>query len=99
MPRVRPLTEALRLEEEQRKQAERTKNIISGAAKCAGLNLTDLARMTGLRYETMLRHLGSGKLSVKELTAIGQALRFDLNTYAACCGAKERCRFERGGAA
>lgn len=98
MPRVRPLTEALRSEQKQREQANRTKNIVTGAARCAGMSLKDLARLTGIRYETLLRHLNNGRLPTTELSRIGNVLSFDLGTFAACCGSPEPCRFEKGGA-
>lgn len=79
-------------------QAVRQKNIIEGAARCAGLSVKDLAKKTGIRYETLLRHLNYGTVSTEELATIGQILGFDMATYAACCGMKERCRFEKGGA-
>jgi len=96
MPRVRELTESLRAEQERNKQADRAKRIIQGAARCSGMNMSDVASTTGIKYYTLLRHLNDGKLTVEELTRIGKILRFDLGTYAACCGAKERCRFEGG---
>ena len=97
MPKVRQLTEELRNKQEEEEQARRTRTIIIGAARCNGMSMTDLSKSTGIQYDKLLRHLSEGKLTVKELTLIGKRLCFDLGTYAACCGAKERCRFENGG--
>lgn len=85
--------------EQRISQAVRQKNIIEGAAKCSGMSIKDLSRKTGIRYETLLRHLNYGIVSTAELSVIGRILGFDMATYAACCGAKERCRFEKGGEA
>ena len=95
MPRV-TLTEALRSEQRQREQAKRSKSIITGAARCAGMSLKDLAGATGIHYDTLLRHIDKGRLDLFEISRIGRVLHFDEKTYAAICGAKDPCRFEKG---
>ena len=95
MPRIRQLTPELRAEQQKRDHAKRSKGIITAAARCAGMSLTDLSRATCINYDTLLRHMDSGRLDLHEIGRIGSALSFDSQTYAAVCNAKEPCRYER----
>jgi hypothetical protein len=96
MPRVRQLTETMRSEQDQKIQSERAERIIRGATVCAGLSLVDISNRTRIPYTTLMRHLHEGTLTAEEVGRIGKVLRFEPETYAAVCGAPDRCRYEAG---
>lgn len=97
MPRVRPLTQALKKEEAERQQRERAIRIISAASAACGLDRQTLAKNADIDYQVLNRRMrGESDFRLPELCDISNVLKLDAVSRAALCGAKEKCRYEPG---
>lgn len=97
MPKLRPYSEALRREEETQKQRDRVIRIISTASMACECDRAELCRKAHIDYQTFNRRMrAESDFRLPELVGIADALRMDVETRAALCGAKEKCRYEPG---
>ncbi|MBQ8616334.1 MAG: hypothetical protein IJ418_02360 [Clostridia bacterium] len=97
MPRVRPLTEALRKEDAARQQKERVIRIISAASAALGYDRIQVAKKAGIEYQTYCHRMrGASDFRLPEISGVADALSLDAVSRAALCGAKEKCRYEPG---
>lgn len=97
MPRVTPLSPALRKAEAERQQKDRTIKIINTACCLRGFDRQILAKKADIDYPTLCRRLrGESEFRAQELCNIADALTLDVFSRAALLGAKEKCRYEPG---
>lgn len=97
MPKVRPYSEALRREEETKQQRVRVIRIINAASMACECDRTELCQKAHIDYQTFNRRMrGESDFRMPELCGIANVLKMDLQTRAALCGAKEKCRYEPG---
>ena len=97
MPKIRPLTQALRREEEAKQQKERVIRILCAASAAAGYDRIQVAEKAGIEYQTYCHRMrGASDFRLPEISSVANALNLDAVTRAALCGAKEKCRYEPG---
>ena len=97
MPRVNPLSPALRKAEAEKQQKNRVARIINTACAACGLDRYALAKKADIDYYTFCRRMrGESDFRMPELCGIANALSLDVYSRAALLGAKEKCRYEPG---
>ena len=97
MPKLRPYSKAEQRAEDARKQRERVILIINAASAACECDRQELCTRTSIDYQTMNRRMrAESDFRNTELCWIADALKMDVQTRAALCGAKEKCRFEAG---
>ncbi len=97
MPKLRPYSEAERRAEEAKNQRERVIRIINAASMVCEYDRMELCKQAHIDYQTFNRRMrGESDFRMPELCGIANALKMDVQTRAALCGAKEKCRYETG---
>lgn len=95
MPRLKPLTIADRIKAETDQQRDRVIRIIKAAAEASNMERAEICRKAHIDYQVFNRRLqGKSEFRLPELWSVADVLGMDMQTRAAICGSKEKCRYE-----
>lgn len=97
MTNAKKSTRALKQFAAEKKQRERVILIIDTALAALNMDCRMLSQMTDIGYQTLCRRRrGECDFTLPEINRIANALNMDMQTRAAICGSKEKCRYETG---